>query len=225
MKPSIALALAAAGISAGIGAGEARAQLAIGGGIGTTGGKIEAEYQTIPGLVVRGGYNYFKYSDIDGHYDGIQYGGDLHLSTFGAFLDWHPFGGSFLLTAGAYLGPKKLELTSKPSSTYTVGGQTFTAAQTGTLHLKGELEKSAPFVGLGWDTTYSGSGHWGFKAIAGAMFTGKPDVHLTSVGGVRTPQEDVIFQQALLDGQNELRDDVDDYKVYPVAELGVNYRF
>jgi hypothetical protein len=225
MKASFALALAAAGIGAGIGAGEAQAQLAIGGGIGTTGGKIEAEYQTIPGLVVRGGYNYFEYGDIDGTYDNVHYTGDLKLSTLGAFLDWHPFGGSFMLTGGAYIGDKKLELDSSQSSTYTIGGQTFTSAQTGTLHFKGELEKTAPFVGLGWDTTYAGDGHWGFKFIAGAMFTGKPDVHISSVGGVRTPTQDAAFQQAILDAQSDAQDDVNDYKVYPVVEAGLTYRF
>jgi hypothetical protein len=225
MKASLALAFAAAGIGAGLGAGEAHAQLAIGGGIGTTGGKIEAEYQTLPGLVVRGGYNYFQYGSIDGTYDNVHYTGDLDLSTLGAFLDYHPFGGGFMLTAGGYFGDKKLDLVSGQASTYTIGGQTFTSAQTGELRFKGNLEKNAPFIGLGWDTTYAGSGHWGFKFIAGAMFTGKPDVTLTSVGGVRTPTQEIAFQQALRDAQTTLQSDVNDYKVYPVVETGLTYRF
>jgi hypothetical protein len=225
MKASFALALAAAGIGAGLGAGEAHAQLAIGGGIGSTGGKVEAEYQTVPGLVVRGGYNYFKYSNIDGTYDNVRYSGDLDLSTVGVFLDWHPLGGSFMLSAGAYLGDKKLDLVSDSASTYTIGGQTFTSAQTGQLHFKGELEKNAPFVGLGWDTTYTGDGHWGFKLIAGAMFTGEPDVKITSVGGVRTPQQDAAFQQAITDAQNTAKKDAKDFKIYPVVEAGLTYKF
>jgi hypothetical protein len=223
MKASLTLALAAAGF--GLGAGQAEAQLAIGGGIGTTGGKIEAEYQTLPGLVLRGGYNYFQYGAPDGTYDTVSYSGDLDLSTIGAFLDWHPLGGSFMLTAGGYIGDKQLDLVSGQASTYTIGGQTFASAQTGELRFKGNLEKNAPFVGLGWDTTYAGDGHWGVKFIAGAMFTGKPDITLTSVGGVRTPAQDVTFQQALRDAQTTLQSEVNDYKVYPVVETGLAYRF
>lgn len=224
MKASFALALAAAGIGGGIGAGDAQAQLAIGGGIGTTGGKIEAEYQVVPHLVLRGGYNYFQYS-ANNSYESIGYNGDLNLSTLGAFLDFHPFGGSFMLTAGGFFGDKTLDLTADAANTYTIDGQSFTSAQTGTLELHGELEKSAPFVGLGWDTTYTGDGHWGFKFLAGAMFTGSPKVALTSTGGTRTPTQDAAFQQALANENLTLKDTVDTFKVYPVVEAGLTFRF
>jgi len=224
MRASVALAVVAAGIGAGLVAGEAQAQLAVGGGIGTTGGKIEAEYQVIPHLVLRGGYSYFKYS-ADNSYEAIAYNGDLDLSTLGAFLDFHPLGGSFMLTAGGYFGDKTLDLTAGSANSYTIDGQTFTSAQTGTLKLHGQLEKSAPFVGLGWDTTYSGKGHLGFKFLAGAMFTGTPSVALTSTGGTRTPTQDAAFQQALSNENASLKNEVDTFKVYPVVETGLTFRF
>lgn len=223
MKRSVALALAAAGVGTGLSAQDACAQLAIGGGVGTTGGKIEAEYQVANGVVLRGGYNYFKYSRDDSQYDDITYDGDLDLSTVGAFVDLHPFGGAFMLTAGVYFGDKTLDLTADPQSTYDIGGTTYTSAQVGTLAAHGELESSAPFVGLGWDTTYTGSGPWGFKFIAGVMFTGSPDIQLTSTGG--SASSNPTFQQSLRQEEADLANDVDDFKVYPVVEAGVTFRF
>jgi hypothetical protein len=224
MKTSFALALAAVGGAAGIGAGEAQAQLAVSGGIGTTGGKVELQYQVIPHLVIRGGYNYFEY-EADDAYEDIAYSGDLDLTTFGAFVDFHPLGGAFMITAGVYQGDKGLDLVADPANTYQIGGQTFTSAQVGELRLKADLESSAPFIGLGWDTTYTGSGPFGFKFIAGAMFTGSPQVDLISTGGTRTQQQDAAFQQALLDEEADLQDEVDDYEIYPVVEVGLTFRF
>jgi hypothetical protein len=224
MKRMMTLALLATG--AGLAAGTACADpgFAIGGGVGTTGGKIEAEVSVTPHIVLRGGYNYFKY-DVDNGYEDIDYTGDLDLTTWGAFVDLHPFGGAFMLTGGAYIGDKGLALTASPSSTYEIDGQTFTAAEVGTLHLDANMESTAPFVGLGWDTTFSGDGPWGFRFVAGAMFTGSPSVDLYTVGGTRTPTQDAALQQAIADEEVNLQDDVNDFEVYPVVEAGLTFRF
>lgn len=219
MKRTIALAAcAAAGIA---GAGAARAQVAISGGIGTTGVTAEAQVKVVPNVVLRGGYNYFQY-EADDTYDDIAYTGDLDLNTLGAFIDYHPFGNAFFVTAGAYFGEKSLDLTGAPTTNVQIGNQTFTPAQVGSLNLTGDLEDTAPFVGLGWDTSFDNTG-LGFKFLAGAMFTGSPDVTLVSTGG--SLSNDPNFQAQLAIEEQNLRDDVDDYKVYPVVQIGLTYGF
>jgi hypothetical protein len=219
MKRTITLAALVLG---GAGAAHAQGNFAVSLGIGTTGGVVEAQAELTPNIQLRGGYNYFQYNHDDS-YDDIRYNGDLDLSTVGAFVDFRPFGGSFIITGGAYFGEKTLGLTAEPGQTYQIGGQTYSSAQVGTLSGSADLEDTAPFVGLGWDTTFQGNGNIGFKLIAGAMFTGSPDVELTSTGG--SLSNDPTFQSNLATEEQNLEDDVDDYKVYPVVQAGLTFRF
>lgn len=218
MKRTITLAA----LAIGAGTGAAQAQVAVGLGIGTTGGIAEAQVEVTPNIQLRGGYNYLQYG-VDDSYDDIRYDGDLNFSTMGAFVDFRPFANSFILTAGAYFGEKKLDLTALPGQTYQIGGQTYSAAQVGTLTGSADLEDTAPFVGLGWDTTFQGDGNIGFKFIAGAVFTGSPDVELNSTGG--TLSNDPNFQSQLATEEQNLEDDIDSFKVYPVVQAGLTFRF
>lgn len=217
MKRTIALVALSVGT-----AGAAHAQIAVGGSLGTTGGALEAQMQIAPAIQLRGGYNYFQYG-ADDTYDDIAYDGDLDLTTWGAFVDFRPFTNSFIVTAGAYFGEKSLDLKATPTASVQIGNQTFTPAQVGTLNMAADLADAAPFVGLGWDTTFQGGTGLGFKFIAGAMFTGSPDVNLTSTGG--SLSNDSNFQNQLAIEEQNLQDDIDDYKVYPVVQLGVTYAF
>lgn len=219
MKRTMMLAALAAG--SGIGAQAAYAQVAVGGSIGTTGASVEAQVKITPTIQLRGGYNYFQYG-VDETYDDILYDGDLDLTTWGAFVDLHPFSNSFMVTAGAYFGDKKLGLSATPTSNVEIGNQTFTPAQVGTLAMDGDLEDVAPFVGIGWDTTFENPGI-GFKVIAGAMFTGSPQVNLVSTGG--TLSNDSNFQTQLAIEEQNLQDDIDDYEIYPVVQAGLTFSF
>jgi hypothetical protein len=222
MKRAVTLALLSTGAALASGAASADRGLAVSGGVGTTGGIVEGQAQITPHIQIRGGYNYFSY-DVDDNYEDIDYSGDLDLSGLAAFLDVRPFANSFILTAGAYFGEKGLDLAADPSSTYTIDSQVYTSAEVGDLRLAADLEDTAPFVGLGWDTTFQGDGAFGWKLIAGAMFTGTPDVNLTSTGG--TQSNNPLLLQAIADEEASLQDEVDDYEVYPVVQAGVTFRF
>ena len=202
-------------------AGAAHAQVAIGGSIGTTGAAVEAQIQVLPGLQLRGGYNYFQY-EADDTYDGVDYTGDLDLNSIGAFVDFHPFGNGFLITGGAFLGEKTLDLLARPANNVQIGNQTYTPAQVGTLGMAADLEDTAPFVGIGWDTTFENPGI-AFKFIAGAMFTGSPQVNLTATGG--TLVNDPAFQAQLVQEEQNLQDEINDYEVYPVVQAGLTLSF
>ncbi len=219
MKIIIAIAAIAAG--SGLTAGAASAQISVSGSVGTTGGTVEAKIKVAPIVAIRGGYNYFQY-EADDTYDDIAYQGDLDLSTAGAFVDVHPFGNAFMLTGGAYFGEKTLDLFATPTANVEIGNQTYTPAQVGTLNLAGDLEDTAPFVGLGWDTSFDTKG-LGFRFIAGAMFTGTPAIDLTASGG--TLSNDPGFQTQLANEVQNLQDDIDDYEIYPVVQVGLSLTF
>lgn len=219
MKRMIAFAALAAGT--GLAAGAAEAQINVGGSIGTTGGSVEVSTKVLPIVAIRGGYNYFQY-EADETYDDVAYTGDLDLTTFGAFVDLHPFGNAFMITGGAYFGDKTLALLATPTTNVQIGNQTFTPAQVGTLNLNAEMEKTAPFLGLGWDTSFDTPG-LGFKFIAGAMFSGSPQVDLRASGG--TLSNDANFQNQLTIEEQNLQEDIDAYEIYPVVQIGLTLGF
>ncbi|MDP3492968.1 MAG: hypothetical protein Q8R82_07625 [Hyphomonadaceae bacterium] len=218
------MTLAALAVGSGVGAQTAMAQqIAVSGSIGTTGGSIEAQTQITPIIQLRGGYNYFEYG-VDDTYDDIAYDGDLDLTTWGAFVDFRPFANSFIVSAGAYFGDKGLKLAATPTQNVEIGNQTFTPSQVGTLNAEASLEDTAPFLGIGWDTTFQGSGPgMGFKFIVGAMFTGSPDVSMTATGG--TLSNDANFQNQLAIEEQNLQDDINDYEIYPVVQAGLTWSF
>jgi hypothetical protein len=55
------------------------------------------------------------------------------------------------------------------------------------------------------------------------MFTGSPQVNLTSTGG--TLSGDASFQTQLATEEQNLQDDIDTYEIYPVIQAGVTLRF
>ena len=57
------------------------------------------------------------------------------------------------------------------------------------------------------------------------MFTESPSVTLTSTGGTLSDAEQEIFLQELEKERQNLEDDVEDFKVYPVLQAGLTYRF
>ena len=216
---------AAAGLAALAFASTASAQdgrFAIGGQLGTPGGGVSALYSLSPNFVIRGSYDALKF-DRDESYDDIDYNAQLDFSSPGAFIDWHPTGNAFFVSAGAFFGARDVNLDATPTGNTNIGGTVFTPAQIGNLTGKIELESTAPFVGIGYDNTFTHPGHWGFRLLAGAAFGDAPQVDLNSSGG--TLSGDPTFQARLAQEEADIQDDADNYKVLPVVQVGVTYRF
>ena len=213
------LVLAATGMS---GIASAQGDFAITGGVGTVGGSVEGQFQVNDYFQLRAGANYLTFSeDID--VDDITYDGDLDISGFGAFVDVHPFGNSFFLTGGAYAGGKEIDLIASSTQAVEIGGVVFTPAEYGRLEGDVSFDDVAPFLGLGFDTTFTGSGHWGFHILAGAAVFGSGDVTLDAVGG--TLSNDPVLQAELAREIQEIEDEIEDYELWPVVQVGLSYRF
>ncbi|NJC05146.1 hypothetical protein GGQ97_000939 [Sphingomonas kaistensis] len=171
---------------------------------------------------VRGSATLFSLSrGVDS--DGIEYDGDLKLRSFGGSLDFYPGGGGFRLSGGVRAGKNRVELTATPAATTSVevGDVTYTGAQIGTLSGEVRARKVAPTLTLGYGGGV-GSGVY-FGIDAGAMFQGKPKVRsLTATGPIST---NAAFQTQLANERREIEEDIDNFKVYPILQLGLGYRF
>jgi hypothetical protein len=175
------------------------------------------------------------YSGLDYHRSAntsdVDYAGQLKLSMPAALVNWNVFGGGFHLSAGAVGGGTKLDVTGHPSGSgsYTLNGHTYTSADVGSL--TGELKfghSVSPYVGLGWGNAVGENGHWHFLVDLGAIYGGTPMVSLTAVCGSAAPAGSAECNQLQSDVQTEKAKLVSDANIlrwYPVATVGVAYRF
>jgi hypothetical protein len=197
--------------------------LSLGVAAGTLGLGAELGYAVNRNLGIRVGV-YGLTWDVDGKEGGIDYDADLDLSSAGAYVDWHPFGGAFRITGGWFVNDNGIDATGRPGAgdTYDIGGTTFTSDEVGRLTASVDFGSSAPYLGLGWN--FGGQdGGLGISLDLGVLFQDSPDITLVSRGGTLSGQP--ALQQALRDEERELEDDVDEYELYPVVSLGVSYRF
>lgn len=187
----------------------------------TLGIGIEAERSFSDSFGARLLLSYFPY-DYSGNEDDINYEFDLKLLSAAALADWHPFNGGFRVSGGIVLNGNKLDGEAKPTTTYDIGNTTYTAAEVGTLKGKIDFNSVAPYVGLGWDTSFGKESKIGFTFDLGAMYQGSPKAHLSANG---TAANDPAFQNNLALEEDNLQHDLDNFKFFPVVSIGLNYRF
>ncbi len=147
----------------------------------------------------------------------LDYRGKVKLKSGGLMLDAFPFGGGFRISAGARINGNDGRVRAMPSGPVTIGNTTYTPAQIGTITGTAETKNFAPALTLGW----AGQNRQGFifGVEAGALFQGK--VRLNRF----TASTNLIRPADLERERQDLQDDIDDYKVYPILQLTAGYRF
>ena len=195
---------------------------------GTTGLSGHAQLGIHDRAAVRMGYNWLEFGRDDEEISGVSYSGDLEFAGFGGFVDAHPFANPFTVTGGVFVGDKSAVLDAVPTEAVTLGDQTFTPEQVGTITGDAEFGDTALFAGLGYDPSLYKSGRLSLIVRAGVMFAGEPDVTLvaTAEADPTIPQEALDRLRDALDEEAEIiADDIDDYAYYPVLTVGLGYRF
>lgn len=224
------LAMAAALSSAMVASNAAQANSMEGVGLGVnygliSGAGLEVNYPINDLLQVRGALSAGvgmseTADDTDIEYD-VEADGGIHRLA----LDYHPFGGTFFLSAGYAINNFKLEADGTGTGSVEVGNTTYDNAE---LNLRGDLDwDNAPTLSMGWG--HSPVRGWGAMVEIGAIFTGSPEVSLDGTGtynnGTVDVSDDPNFQQALRDEEKELKKDVGDVDFLPILQAGVTYRF
>ena len=153
--------------------------------------------------------------------DGVDYDGDLKLRSIGAMADYYPFGGGFRVSAGARINNNRVDLKATPTEDVEIGDEVYTPDEVGNIIGKVKANKLAPTLTVGWGGGASGRG-LRFAIDAGAMFQGSPRVtELRTTGMLSDPE----FQADLQRERQEIEDDIDNFKIYPILQLGIGYRF
>ena len=191
--------------------------------VSTLGGGIEVAKGLSPRFGLRGGFNYFSYQ-YDATEDDVAYDLELELKSFGVFADYHPFKGSFRISGGLLLNGNGLSGKAKPSGSFDIGDKTYTAAEINSINLDVSYNSLAPYLGLGWDTTFGDDEHWGFTFDVGLIYSGAAGVTLGvnhNLTGATASDLETQRQKE----QNDLQDELNNLEWWPVLSAGIVYQF
>lgn len=199
---------------------------------GITGGTLgigpEVGYRLNETLGVRASATFLGVShEFDS--DDITYDGSVDLESYGAMLDLYPFGGGFRVSGGFRINSNRAKATAEPTGgTFTFNGVDYDATTLVTsARTRAKVDDFAPALTLG----YAGGNRSGFVfgVEAGALFQGSAKIDpITITGTCANPGANPACATIAADLEAERRDvqdDVDDYKVYPILQLTVGYRF
>lgn len=149
--------------------------------------------------------------------NGTHYRGRFDLRSAGAMIDLYPFGGRFHVSAGARYNGNNGTIEAMPDRVTVIGGMSFTPQQIGTVSGHVDTRKFAPAVTMGYGSKPGKGFNW--RVEGGALFQG--GVRLSAL----TSSTGMIPQANLVAERQQLQDDVGKYKVFPIAQLELGWRF
>lgn len=185
---------------------------------GTLGPGVTAGMSISPKLTVRAGFNYLpvSYSDQTDEFDiAIAYDAEATLSSASVLADFHPFGGGFRLTGGAFLNMTEGNATVLPTEPYELNeNKTFTVERVGSLSATVGYQSSvAPYAGFGFGRVIRQG--FGFNVDFGVLYTGSPKIEMSGDG--------LIAPTALQ--AERLQEGVKSFQFYPVFSIGLGFGF
>ncbi|AUW59515.1 hypothetical protein C1T17_16960 [Sphingobium sp. SCG-1] len=193
---------------------EARVTVAVTGG--SLGVGPEVAYRATKKIGLRGNATFLSFSQSFGSND-LDYDGKVKLRSGGVMVDIYPFDGGFRISAGGRSNGNKGRVVATPNGPVTINGTIYTPAQVGTLSGKAGPKNFAPMLTVG----YGGGIRPGlaFGVDAGAMFQGTVRLHDFTASNAMIRPQDIEAER------RDLQDDIDGYKVYPVLQFSLGYRF
>jgi hypothetical protein len=161
--------------------------------------------------------------------DNVDYQGDLQIGSILALIDWYPTGGAFRVSAGMGWNDNRVNVTAPLEDLVRdqLPDLPPLSFELGTAEGTAQGEDLAPALLLGWGNSARGS-RFGVSLDIGVLYQGEPTVQLEAR---TTPEVDAIpgareILQALADlEETELEEELKDYSIIPVVNLGFTFRF
>ncbi len=186
---------------------------------GTLGFGADINRSIVPRVMnLRVGASFFSYS-ADISEDEIDYRAKLKLGAVPIAVDVFPFKNWFRLGGGIQINLNEVTATTASNGTVTIGDHQYNIQDFGQLEGKVKFNRVAPYFGIGFNNPIKRKGRLGFFADLGFMYHGTPTATLTPSRLVPGLQEDIARET------QEINDDLKDYPIYPVIQLGISYRF
>jgi hypothetical protein len=206
-----------------------QAQLWVGVGAGTRGAELALGDTLAPQWGVRADVAGFDLSRNDLHVADNRYDASLRLLSGSALVDWQPFANGFRLSGGIVLDGNRAtgQTVPAPDGTVTLGQARIPVALVGSLSGKLDYSPVAPALSIGWAST-GRRGLGGFVDI-GAFDQGRPRVTLTPEippgSPLNEPAARALVDTDLATEVSRIHSRVDRYRVYPLLDFGLAYRF
>lgn len=160
--------------------------------------------------------------------EGNSYGLAFTPDTKSLLIDVHPFSGAFYLTGGLVQQNINFKLTGKPSGgNYTFNNTSYAASSVGTFTGTAGFSKStAPYVGMGWSNRNSSASGLAFSFEAGIIDVGTGKASLSVACGSGLPSVQCKALQTDVTAEaSKVNNKLNQKLYYPVAKLGISYRF
>ena len=146
----------------------------------------------------------------------IKFTVKLPSSFMTAGLDFFPTGGGFRIGGGILFKPDDPTIIGEFTGTVDIGGMTYSGSQVGSLTGVFETKSAAPYVMIGFGK-HAARGIGLFLDL-GAAFGGAPTLTLEADGAIAN---DAQFLADLERERQDIQDDIDKFKIYPILNLGL----
>jgi hypothetical protein len=154
---------------------------------------------------------------------------DVDIGGNALLFDWYVFDGIFHLTAGLVKNTGEVRLTGVLNNDIVVNGQALSVSDitngsmTGVVSLGDSYE---PYLGIGWGRKASAEAGFSFSAEIGVTLL-EPSTQLSGIVNVLGTNN---LTQAELDtrlqgAQDDVDKELDEFEIWPVLSIGLNYAF
>lgn len=197
--------------------------------ISTLGLGVSVTKSVSDSLNTRLGLNAFSLNTGEIDADDTTIEADLNLLNVSTLIDYHPWKKSgFRITGGLVFNDNKLKGDVKSSGgQIEIDGERYDTDELGSAKVKASFANNvAPYIGIGWGNPVKPGNRWAFSFNLGVMFTGSASVKITPEFG---PDADENVRDEInsniLQAEQDIEDEIDSFKVYPVLSLGMSYNF
>ena len=198
-----------------------KAEVGVGLKAGTTGPGIELTFPLKEKLNLRTGIAYYSIDKKLDKADAKIQNAELNLLNIPLLLDWHPFGGGFRVSLGAFYADNYISAKAK-DQTVTINNHDYSVS-----NLSGKIafdNKICPYLGIGIGNAASkDQKRFHFSLDIGVFLSGSPDISLTATAQDPTLQS--ALDNDIQSQKKKFKDEAKDYKLYPVISLGISYTF
>jgi hypothetical protein len=187
--------------------------------VGTTGIGGTIGWRFLDHLGVRGGMHYLSWTSPNFTFEDdastTTYNARIYLQSEPVTLDVYPWKNrSFRISAGVLINQN--EFTGNSIGDVDINGTTYPGEQ---LTFKITQDEFCPYLGIGGNFFYFDKAHrWSMGGEIGVAYTGSWGVSVTNPTGGIPPSE-------LVQEQQDIEDDIKDFKFWPVLKLSVSFQF
>jgi hypothetical protein len=158
----------------------------------------------------------------------LDYDIDFDYGASALFIDWHVLGGGFRVSAGMLKNNGAAEGTGALQGAIVIDGQALDPSDfSGDIGTEVSLGESyQPYIGIGWGRGAGGDGGFSVSLDVGvALLDTSVDFDATVNAGGTNGLSQAELDSVLRAMEKDAEDELDDYELWPVLALGVNYAF